>query len=85
MNLINPKNVLCSISGIREGALAIEYFKDFSQNQIFDNSLNYLAFKRGDLANNYKRYYDFLKPIFGLKGSQGTCRIQKFDHQEYPK
>ena len=64
INLINPRNVLCSISGIREGALAIEYFKDFSQDQIFNNSLNYLAFKRGDLANNYKRYYDFLKPIF---------------------
>lgn len=64
IDLINPKNILCSISGIREGALAIEYFKETSHNQIFNNSLNYIALKRGDIGYNYKKYYNFLKPIF---------------------
>jgi exopolyphosphatase/guanosine-5'-triphosphate,3'-diphosphate pyrophosphatase len=64
LQLTSPNNVHCSISGIREGVLALEYFKDVSNKQIFHNSLEYLAQKRGDLGFNFKRYYNFLKPIF---------------------
>ena len=64
LQLTSPNNVHCSISGIREGVLALEYFKGVTNKQIFHNSLEYLAQKRGDLGFNFKRYYNFLKPIF---------------------
>ena len=64
LELASPSYVHCSISGIREGVLALEYFKGTTNKQIFNNSLEYLAQKRGDLGFNFKRYYNFLKPIF---------------------
>ena len=35
INVTNPKNVICSISGIREGSLAKDHFKNVDDTQVF--------------------------------------------------
>lgn len=64
MNVINPKNIICSISGLREGSLSIDYFKDVKESEIFHKALENIAKKRGDLGSNYKKYYNFIQPVF---------------------
>ena len=64
INLTNPKKIVCSISGLREGALVKEHFKDFESPDMFNKSLEHIAKKRGDLGLTFKKYYDFIKPVF---------------------
>ena len=64
MRVTNPKNIICSISGLREGSLSIDYFKDVKESEIFHKALENVAKKRGDLASNYRKYYDFIQPVF---------------------
>ena len=64
INLTNPKKIVCSISGLREGALVKEHFKDFENSAMFSKSLDHIAKKRGDLGLTFKKYYDFIKPVF---------------------
>ena len=64
MNIANPKNVICSISGIREGSLAKDLFKNSDSNFVFNKSLEHISKKRGDLGSTYKKYFHFIKPIF---------------------
>ena len=64
MNVTNPKNIICSISGIREGSLAKDYFKNIDNSQVFEKSLEYISKKRGDLGLTYKKYHEFIKPVF---------------------
>ena len=64
MNVINPKNIICSISGLREGSLSIDYLKDVKDSEIFHKALENIAKKRGDLGSNYKKYYNFIQPVF---------------------
>ncbi|MBD1166360.1 Ppx/GppA family phosphatase [Pelagibacterales bacterium SAG-MED07] len=64
MRATNPKNIICSISGLREGSLSIDYFKDTKESEIFHKALENVAKKRGDLGSNYKKYYDFIQPVF---------------------
>ena len=64
MRLTNPRNIICSISGLREGSLSIDYFKDVKESEIFHKALENIAKKRGDLGSNYKKYYNFIQPVF---------------------
>ena len=64
MNFTNPKKILCSISGLREGALIKEHFKDLESPDMFNKSLEHIAKKRGDLGLTFKKYYHFIKPVF---------------------
>ena len=64
MKVTNPRNIICSISGLREGSLSIDYFKDVKESEIFHKALENIAKKRGDLGSNYKKYYDFIQPVF---------------------
>ena len=64
MNITNPKNIICSISGIREGSLAKDHFKNVDGKEVFDKSLEHIAKKRGDLGFTFKKYFEFIKPVF---------------------
>jgi len=64
MKVSNPKKIICSISGLREGSLSIDYFKDVKESEIFYKAIEKFAQKRGDLGSNYKKYYDFIQPVF---------------------
>ncbi len=64
MRVTNPRNIICSISGLREGSLSIDYFKDVKESEIFHKTLENIAKKRGDLGSNYKKYYDFYSASF---------------------
>ena len=47
MKVTNPRNIICSISGLREGSLSIDYFKDVKESEIFHKALENIAKKRG--------------------------------------
>ena len=64
MNSTNPKNIICSISGLREGSLAKDHFKNIDDSQVFEKSLVFIAKKRGDLGLTFKKYFNFIKPVF---------------------
>ena len=67
MRVTNPRNIICSISGLREGSLSIDYFKDVKESEIFYKALENVAKKRGDLGSNYKNimilFSQFLKAM----------------------
>ncbi len=46
MRVTNPKNIICSISGLREGSLSIDYFKDVKDSEIFHKALENVAKKK---------------------------------------
>lgn len=64
INTANPKNIICSISGLREGSLAKDHFKDVDDSEVFEKSLERIAQKRGDLGFTYHKYFEFIKPVF---------------------
>ena len=43
MRVTNPRNIICSISGLREGSLSIDYFKDVKESEIFYKALENLS------------------------------------------
>ena len=40
------------------------YFKNIDKSQVFEKSLEYISKKRGDLGLTYKKYHEFIKPVF---------------------
>ncbi len=41
-----------------------DYFKNIDKSQVFEKSLEYISKKRGDLGLTYKKYHEFIKPVF---------------------
>jgi Exopolyphosphatase len=64
MSITNPKKIICSISGLREGSLSIDHFKNIKESEIFTKSIEYIALKRGDLGSTYQKYFKFILPVF---------------------
>ena len=64
MTITNPKKILCSISGLREGSLSIDHLKNTKETEIFNKSIEYIASKRGDLGSTYQKYFKFILPVF---------------------
>ena len=62
--LVSPDNVVCSISGLREGTLIKNLPEGFASEDTLDAFISYSAFKNGDYGENYIKYFDFIKNIF---------------------
>lgn len=64
LDITSPDFIHCSICGVREGKLALDFLDDVDINQNTKNSLNFISKKRGDIGENYKKYFNFIKPVF---------------------
>ena len=64
LDIASPDLIHCSICGVREGKLASDFLNNVDIKENNNNSLNFISKKRGDIGENYKKYFNFIKSIF---------------------
>jgi len=64
IKICNPSNVLCSVSGVREGSLINKAYLNILEKDSLNRSVHFIALKKGDFGENYIKLYNFLKKIF---------------------
>lgn len=64
IDAINPSNVVCSISGLREGQMNLTENNDFSSKELFNFISEGIANRKGDYGKSYLKFYEFIKPLF---------------------
>ena len=67
IEFINPKNVICSISGLREGHMDLICNRDRTKTDILNSHIDTIVFQKGDFGKSYLKYYNFIKPVFDGK------------------
>jgi exopolyphosphatase/guanosine-5'-triphosphate,3'-diphosphate pyrophosphatase len=64
IKICDPSNVLCSVSGVREGSLINKAYLNILEKDSLNRSVHFIALKKGDFGENYIKLYNFLKKIF---------------------
>ncbi len=67
IKICDPSNVLCSVSGVREGSLINKAYLNILQKNSLNRSIHFIAIKKGDFAENYIKLYSFLKKFFLIR------------------
>ena len=86
IKICDPSNVLCSVSGVREGSLINKTYLNVLQKNSLNRSIHFIAIKKGDFAENYVKLYSFLKKIlpnkddyFPIRLLLPACSLSNFD------
>ncbi len=86
IKICDPSNVLCSVSGVREGSLINKAYLNILQKNSLNRSIHFIAIKKGDFAENYIKLYSFLKKIlpnkddyFPIRLLLPACSLSSFD------
>jgi exopolyphosphatase/guanosine-5'-triphosphate,3'-diphosphate pyrophosphatase len=75
IKICDPTNVYCSLSGVREGSLINKKYLSILQNNSLNRSVQFIALKKGDFAENYLKLYNFLKNIFPKDSNAFPTRL----------
>jgi exopolyphosphatase/guanosine-5'-triphosphate,3'-diphosphate pyrophosphatase len=86
IKICNPSNVLCSVSGVREGSLINKAYLNILEKDSLNRSVHFIALKKGDFGENYIKLYNFLKKIltnsdedFPIRLLLPACSLSNFD------
>ncbi len=86
IKICDPSNVLCSVSGVREGSLINKTYLNVLQKNSLNRSIHFIAIKKGDFGENYIKLYSFLKKIlpnkddyFPIRLLLPACSLSNFD------
>jgi exopolyphosphatase/guanosine-5'-triphosphate,3'-diphosphate pyrophosphatase len=86
IKICGPSNVLCSVSGVREGSLINKAYLNILQKDSLNRSVHFIALKKGDFGENYIKLYNFLKKIltnsdedFPIRLLLPACSLSNFD------
>ena len=86
IKICDPSNILCSVSGVREGSLINKAYLNILKKDSLNRSVHFIALKKGDFGENYIKLYNFLKKIFPNKDENfpfrlllPACSLSNFD------
>jgi exopolyphosphatase/guanosine-5'-triphosphate,3'-diphosphate pyrophosphatase len=85
IEIVDPKYIICSISGLREGHMDFIYNKDKTKIDILNSHIDTIVFQKGDFGKSYLKYFNFIKPafdgneIFNDKLLNLSCILSKMD------
>ena len=75
IKICDPSNILCSVSGVREGSLINKAYLNILKKDSLNRSVHFIALKKGDFGENYIKLYNFLKKIFPNKDENFPIRL----------